>query len=68
MNDEKFVIEVGREYNVSELTEYIGEIVLIYNDEVVACPCDDIGKDVVLVERIEEVEMDGDSVYLIWVR
>lgn len=69
MDEEKFVIEVGKEYKVDELFEYADEFLIVYKGEVIVCPCDDIDKETVIVEKIEELEIDeGDKIYLVWVR
>ena len=69
VDEEVFTVEVGKEYSVEELLQYVGEFVLIYNGKVIVCPCDDdIDKEVVEVEKIEEVDAEGDKIFLVWVR
>lgn len=63
-----FEIEVGKEYDLSYLFEYYGEFVMVYNGDIVACPCD-VDKDRVVIDKIEEVQFDnGEVVNVVWVR
>ena len=69
-----FEIEVGKEYRIEELASFVPfEFLLVYNDEVIACPCDvdDYGLKgkVVRVEKIEEVEFEnGEVVNVVFVK